>query len=1284
MRKIKALLTVLCACLFMGAFSACDANELFSDVSNASIDSAALDSLSEWLESNASEVDSDHTHEWTFEVVTKPATCEEKGETTYFCQCGTSYKEEIPALGHSFTDYISDDNATCMRDGTKTATCDNGCGKTHTKTDVGSMTDHVYEAVVTPATCTIQGYTTYTCECGYSYIGDFVPAKQHEYTTVVSPATCLERGYTTYTCECGYSYVGNYTSKLNHSFTYYVSNNNATCTEDGTVTAYCDYGCGASETLPDAGSMKDHTYVSEVTDATCTAQGYTTYTCVCGDSYVGDYTDIIPHSFTNYIPNGDATCTSDGTKTATCDYGCGASETIVDVGSMKDHAYVSDVTPATCTAQGYTTYTCACGDSYVSDYTDIIPHSFTNYIPNGDATCTEAGTKTAYCDYGCGASDTIDDDSPISGHTWDNGVVTTQPTCTANGVKTFTCHCGATYTAEVSKLSHSYTNYIPNGDATCEEDGTKTAYCDYGCGNSATLPDIGSATEHHYVETVIAPKCTAQGYTKYTCDCGASYRGNYTAMIPHSYTNYVSNGDATCMTDGTKTAYCDYACGASETIVDVGSATGHTFVNGECACGAIEWRYNDMDEWGMGLAPVIIRSVAELNDYVANYPYADMQEVVDTHGAEYFEKNALVIFGYTYSTGSPAEYTYEEKAPIIAGVSITIPVEKTVGEYCEMMVGAAVMTYSNVYLEIAQSRVENCTTVDVQINLVHTYRIHGYDYCQYNETQHWYACSCGEIDETTVEAHSGGTATCQSPATCSVCNQAYGVIGEHTYVDNVCTVCGDTLRPASEGLEFTLNDDNVSYSVTGIGTCKDTDIVIPSMYNGLPVTGIGDRAFYDCDSLTSVIIGDSVTSISIYAFAFCGSLTSVEIPDSVTSIGYNAFYLCELLTSVYIKDLVNWCGIIFANYEANPLHCAKNLYLNNELVTDLVIPNSVTSIGDKAFYWCTSLTSVVIPDSVTSIGDSAFDCCTSLTSVVIGDSVTSIGDLAFYNCNSLTSVVIGDSVTHIGDSAFDSCTSLTSVIIGNSVTSIGIRAFSNCTSLTSVEISGSVMSIGDYAFYYCRSLTSVVIPDSVTSIGDWAFYNCTSLTSVEIGNSVTSIGNYAFCYCTSLTSVVIPDSVTSIGNYAFYNCTSLTSVEIGNSVTSIGYRAFDSCTSLTSVEIGNLVTSIGDWAFYNCTSLTSVEIGNSVTSIGNYAFYNCNSLTNVEIGNSVTSIGDLAFYNCDSLTSITFADMSNWYRTNNSTNWENKTGGTQTDLTNASTNATYFTDTYKDYYWYKL
>ena len=180
-----------------------------------------------------------------------------------------------------------------------------------------------------------------------------------------------------------------------------------------------------------------------------------------------------------------------------------------------------------------------------------------------------------------------------------------------------------------------------------------------------------------------------------------------------------------------------------------------------------------------------------------------------------------------------------------------------------------------------------------------------------------------------------------------------------------------------------------------------TSITIPE-----GVTSIGSHAFYDCDSLTSITIPEDVTSIGSHAFYDCDSLTSITIPEGVTSIDEGAFYGCTSLTAIHITDLAAWCNITFSDYDSNPLYYAKNLYLNGNLVTDLVILEGVTSIGKWAFYSCSSITSVTFGENsqLQSIGSRAFYDCTSLTSITIPASVTSIGDWAFVDCSSLTSI----------------------------------------------------------------------------------------------------------------------------------------------------------------------------------------------------------------------------------------------------------------------------------------
>ena len=335
-------------------------------------------------------------------------------------------------------------------------------------------------------------------------------------------------------------------------------------------------------------------------------------------------------------------------------------------------------------------------------------------------------------------------------------------------------------------------------------------------------------------------------------------------------------------------------------------------------------------------------------------------------------------------------------------------------------------------------------------------------------------------------------------------------------------------------------------------------------------------------------------------------------------------------------------------------------FIGRRSLTSLVIPDSVTNIGDYAFSGCSSLSSVVIPDRVTSIGDCAFENCSSLTDIVIPDGVTNIGKCAFEGCRSLTDIVIPDGVTSIGDCAFENCFSLTGIVIPDSVTGIGKFAFDGCSSLSSVVIPDSVSCIGSGAFKNCSSLSSLVIPDCVTSIGNYAFAYCKSLTDIVIPNSVTSIGDNAFRHCSSLSSVVIPESVVNLNGNPFcrwdggLKCLSpyfiydnkvlfdkdkskiiafrdknTTSYVIPDSVTRIGESAFRHCSSLSSLVIPDSVTSIGESAFSGCCSLKSLVIPDSVTSIECYAFRGCESLSSLVIPDSVSCIGFGAFEGCN-------------------------------------------------------
>ncbi len=319
---------------------------------------------------------------------------------------------------------------------------------------------------------------------------------------------------------------------------------------------------------------------------------------------------------------------------------------------------------------------------------------------------------------------------------------------------------------------------------------------------------------------------------------------------------------------------------------------------------------------------------------------------------------------------------------------------------------------------------------------------------------------------------------------------------------------------------------------------------------------------------------------------------------------------------------------------------------------EYIIPDSVTSIGEQAFFACKGLTSVTIPNSVTSIGERAF-LLSGLISVTIGNSVNSIGKLAFNECSRLDSIIVEN-----GNTKYDSrenCnaiieTATNTLVVGckytvipDSVISIGDDAFSGCSGLTSINIPDCVTSIGARAFGY-SDLTSMAIGNSVTSIGECAFSGCSGLAYVTIGDSVISIGELAFRECWRLTSIIIPSSVTSIGECAFSGCSGLTSIRVEDGNTT--YDSRNNCNAIIRTATNTLilgcmdtiipgsVMNIGEHAFQYCSGLTSITVPNSVISIGDWAFNTCDNLTSITIGNSVSSIGEFAFSDCPKLSSV--------------------------------------------------
>jgi len=404
---------------------------------------------------------------------------------------------------------------------------------------------------------------------------------------------------------------------------------------------------------------------------------------------------------------------------------------------------------------------------------------------------------------------------------------------------------------------------------------------------------------------------------------------------------------------------------------------------------------------------------------------------------------------------------------------------------------------------------------------------------------------------------------------------------------------------------------------------KTTDIAIPE-----GVTVIESYVFAGYQSLASISIPSSVTSIMKGAFQECNGLSKITIPESVDMIMESAFENCKGLTGVYISDIIHWCKIAFANKTANPLYYAKNLYLNGELVEELVIPENLYNISGYSLINCDSITHISIPNGLNSIGA-----------------------YAFMDCSSLKSIDIKGNINFIYDYAFSECTSLESINFGAPIHSIYKYAFYKCESLKSVVLPESIKMLGEGAFSDCKSLAKVHIPKNLDTVGKSAFANCTSLTDVYIANGVFEIEEFAFTNCSSLESIIFPDSIISMGRGVLFLCTNLTDLTIpfvgpgksgGNNLTCThifsAHNGYSYSVDYVPESLKNIVITgsekIPDNAFARFKHIRSVTLADSIKTIGRNAFEYCSSLEVIKLGKGIESIASNAFNQCTAMIEV--------------------------------------------------
>ena len=501
----------------------------------------------------------------------------------------------------------------------------------------------------------------------------------------------------------------------------------------------------------------------------------------------------------------------------------------------------------------------------------------------------------------------------------------------------------------------------------------------------------------------------------------------------------------------------------------------------------------------------------------------------------------------------------------------------------------------------------------------------------------------------------------------------------HNFVDGQCSNCN--YHKGTEGLEYTLKYSNSQeyYTLSNIGTMTDSRIIIPAFINGLPVKEISDGVFEN-SNITSILIPDSVITIGQSAFKNSSSLRYITLGKNITKIEGQAFYGCNNLSLVYYNgNIENWCNIAFSNSSANPFCFASHLYINNEEVKNLVIPNTVTKINNYAFYNLISLETVKILNSVLEIGDYAFYNCSKVINVEFDSNLLHIGERAFQYCK-MPNLIIPDTVVSIDDYAFYNCIKLLYVTIGNSVSRIGNNIFGNCDKLIEIYnktnnelpyINQSVKNIytpqegkskidivDDFVFYLdntnnyliecLEDKSEITLPDYYKGMNyeiyQKAFKFEDGLTKLEIGEGVTAVGDEAFEYCHSLKTLIVGKNVKSFGDSSFWLCNKTIDIYYNGKIE-------DWCNinlSKTHLKGFNL--------YIDYTFVEDLVIPESVSIINEGAFQYCKSIQSLTLTKSIKRIELNAFWDCMNLKSITFnGTIEDWRKIYLQPNWKGNT-----------------------------
>jgi len=1033
--------------------------------------------------------ESEHTHAYV-ETVVNP-TCTEQGYTLHKCSCEDSYKDTyVNKLDHSFTSYASNNDATCEKNGTETAKCD-GCEATDTREVANSKLSHKFT--------------------NYVYNND---------------AKCEANGTESAYCDNGCTEVHKKTAEgtaLSHRFTNYISNGN------GTKTATCNNNCGKTHTIDEE---HVHDYKETVINPTCTEQGYTLHKCSCEDSYKDTYVKKLDHSFTSYASNNDATCEKNGTETAKCD-GCEATDTREVANSKLDHSFTSYASNNNATCEKNGTETAKCDGCEATDTREVanskLSHSFTSYVSNGD------GTKTAKCD-GCDKTDTIDEYDFATIFTVNStGETVTGLTALGKTLSSITIPAkinGISITA-IDGLSFAYCENLEEIliGKNVTAIGTEAFYC---CDNLRNIKVGDDNGNYKAIDGNLYTKdgkaliqyaigktdnaFTVPAGTERICE-GAFYNCRNLKSVVISDSVIAIENDAFGVCENLESvkigngvaAIGDKAFSSCISLQKAVIGSGVVSI-GNLAfsdCYRLVEVYNKSD----------LNIVAGANDFGLVAYYAQEVYTADVQSKVSTDESGYVIF----TDGNErvlVNYVGEAKELIIPdGVTkITIgafygnrDITSAVIPDSVRAIGFKAFFYCNALEKIIIP--SSVATIGANV----FYRCDSLTiYCEagkkpagwensWNPSNRPVKWGCAMLDGHILDGVDVIIpANCMNVGaryqTCIICQQQIKIenipLSEHIFTSYTSNGDGTKTANCDMGCGNTstlLENEDIDWSkifvyydseIVGLTKLGETlsSITVPAEINGVTITTIGPSAFWYCENLERVVIGDNIVNIESYAFGESHNLKEIVIGKNVYNIGYLAFVGDYSLTNIEVAEDNEHYKSIDGNLYTKD---GKTLiqYAIGKTDTAFTTPDSVTTIMYYSFNYSRYLEKIVIGDNVTVIENNAFQDSIALREVIIGDNVTAIGEQAFASCPNLTSVVIGDKVTKLESRAFYNCGSLTNVTMGNKITAIGDYAFSWCDGLKSLTFKGTQAEWAAVEKgYWWSDADNVVCIDGVVSI----------------------------------------------------------------------------------------------------------------------------------------------------------------------------------------------------------